>query len=243
MEKIKEIHKKIIIILILIIIFLLMFTFELYKNRSVKAENNERVSKVVKKEKKKVIKKEDKIINYFSVDVKGEVNSPGVYSLEEGKRIIDAINMAGGVTEKSDTSIINLSKKLEDEMVIIIYSKNELKEYKEKQQKIEEINKELDKKVECPDNFNNGCIKKENDSNKKTDKILKENTESKNQLISINTASKEELKSISGLGESKAEAIIKYREENGDFEKIEDIKNVSGIGDSLYEKIKERITV
>ena len=243
MKKIKDVHKKIIIILILIIIFLLMFTFELYKSRSVKAENKEKISKIIKKKNKKEIKREEKIINYFSVDVKGEVNSPGVYSLEEGKRIIDAINMAGGVTEKSDTSIINLSKKLEDEMVIIIYSKNELKEYKEKQQNVEEINKELDKKLECPDSFNNGCIKKDNDSNKKTDKILKENTESKNQLISINTASKEELMSISGLGESKAEAIIKYREENGEFKTIEDIKNVSGIGDSLYEKIKERITV
>ena len=47
---------------------------------------------------------------------------------------------------------------------------------------------------------------------------------------------------LTGIGDSKAEDIIKYREENGLFKTIEDIKNVSGIGDSLFAKIKENIT-
>ena len=53
----------------------------------------------------------------------------------------------------------------------------------------------------------------------------------------------EELQKIEGIGESKAKAIIKYREENGFFKVIDDIKNVSGIGESLFEKIKIYITV
>ena len=61
--------------------------------------------------------------------------------------------------------------------------------------------------------------------------------------MNINTASKEELMNISGIGESKAEGIIKYREEHGPFSKIEDIQNVSGIGTAMYEKIKNYITV
>ena len=61
--------------------------------------------------------------------------------------------------------------------------------------------------------------------------------------ISINTATKEELMKLDGIGESKAENIIKYREENGNFKTIEDIKNVSGIGDAAYEKIKDSITI
>ena len=48
---------------------------------------------------------------------------------------------------------------------------------------------------------------------------------------------------LSSIGESKAQAIIEYREKNGDFKKIEDIKNVSGIGDSIYEKIKDNLTL
>ena len=48
---------------------------------------------------------------------------------------------------------------------------------------------------------------------------------------------------LSGIGESKANAIISYRQENGEFKSIEDIKNVSGIGDAVYEKIKNNITL
>ena len=48
---------------------------------------------------------------------------------------------------------------------------------------------------------------------------------------------------LSKIGESKANSIIEYRESNGDFKTIEDIKNVSGIGDSLFESIKDYITV
>ena len=61
--------------------------------------------------------------------------------------------------------------------------------------------------------------------------------------ININTGTKEELISIPGIGESRAESIIKYREENGDFTSIEDILLVSGIGTSLFEKMREYITV
>ncbi len=61
--------------------------------------------------------------------------------------------------------------------------------------------------------------------------------------ININTATIEELMTLSGIGESKAKAIIEYRETNGLFSTIEDVKNVSGIGDGIFEKIKDYITV
>ena len=61
--------------------------------------------------------------------------------------------------------------------------------------------------------------------------------------INLNTATMEELQTLSGIGESKAQAIIDYREENGQFSKPEDILEVSGIGETLYEKIKDNITV
>ncbi len=62
-------------------------------------------------------------------------------------------------------------------------------------------------------------------------------------LININVASEEQLESLTGIGEKRAQDIIKYREDNGDFVKKEDIKNVSGIGDSIYNNIKDSITV
>lgn len=60
--------------------------------------------------------------------------------------------------------------------------------------------------------------------------------------ININTATKAQLKTLSGIGDSTADKIIKYREENGNFNNIEDIKKVSGIGESKYNKIADKIT-
>lgn len=61
--------------------------------------------------------------------------------------------------------------------------------------------------------------------------------------ININTADLNSLMTLSGIGKAKAEAIISYRETNGNFEAIEDIKNVSGIKDGVFESIKDEITV
>ncbi len=61
--------------------------------------------------------------------------------------------------------------------------------------------------------------------------------------ININTATVEQLDSLAGIGPSKAEAIVKYRETQGPFMKIEDIMNVSGIGQKTFESLKDNITV
>ncbi len=68
-------------------------------------------------------------------------------------------------------------------------------------------------------------------------------TEDKSGLVDINTADRDELLTLNGIGATRADAIISYRDKNGSFIKIEDIKNVSGIGDGTYEKIKDKITV
>ena len=61
--------------------------------------------------------------------------------------------------------------------------------------------------------------------------------------ININTASKEMLMELPGIGESKAESILSFREENGNFGSVEDIMNVPGIKEALYNKIKDYIRV
>lgn len=62
-------------------------------------------------------------------------------------------------------------------------------------------------------------------------------------LININTATIDELKQLPGIGESKAMAILSYRDDSGLFSSIEDIKNVSGIGDSTFANIRDLITI
>lgn len=60
--------------------------------------------------------------------------------------------------------------------------------------------------------------------------------------VNLNTATLEELKSIKGIGETKAKAILEYRQEQN-FTSIEDIKKVKGIGEKTFENIKDSITV
>ena len=177
------------------------------------------------KEKTKIDKTEE--INY-KVDLKGEVNNPGIYTLKKGSRVIDVIEAGGGLTENANTEVINLSKKISDEMVIIIYSNYEVREFAK--------TKEVEEKVQ------NKCVQKDDVSLKNDACITSNNTNKVQGKININIASKDELMTLTGIGESKANDIIKYREEHK-FNTIEDIKEVSGIGDSLFAKIKENITV
>ena len=61
--------------------------------------------------------------------------------------------------------------------------------------------------------------------------------------VNINTADEAGLMTIPGIGESRAKAIIAYREENGKFESIEDIMKIDGIKEKMFDKIKDSITV
>ena len=210
-----------------IISFIIMFIYS-YNEDKVVTKNDLKKSIT----KKIVSEKEDRNNTYF-VDVKGAVNTPGVYEIEEGKRIIDAINLAGGLSSNANTINLNLSKKVTDEMYIIVYTKNEIYNYK-KNNDSNNITCASNECI-CPDSNNDACI------NKTTSKSI--NGDTVTGKVSINSATKEQLMTLSGVGESKASAIISYREENGGFKELEDIKKVSGIGDALYEKIKDNITL
>lgn len=61
--------------------------------------------------------------------------------------------------------------------------------------------------------------------------------------VNLNTADAEELTTLTGIGQSRAEAIIRYREENGKFQSTEELMNVQGIKEGIYEKIKEQIKI
>ena len=137
------------------------------------------------------------------VDVKGAVKHPGVFETTKDKRVKDLIEEAGGLLDDADTSTLNLSQRVKDQMVIYVL-----------------------KHGEKPKQMSDG-----GSSSSNTD------------VININIANKEQLMKISGVGKTKAEAIISYREKNGDFKKKEDITKVRGIGKATFEKIKDKIEV
>ncbi|MFJ5764823.1 helix-hairpin-helix domain-containing protein [Lysinibacillus sp. NPDC093210] len=66
---------------------------------------------------------------------------------------------------------------------------------------------------------------------------------STNDKVNVNKADNTELTTLAGIGPSKAQSIIAYREENGGFQTIEDIKKVTGIGEKTFEMLKDSITV
>jgi len=128
---------------------------------------------------------------YCYVEVKGEVVNPGVYRVNEDSRIYEVIKLAGGFTGNAQTTDMNLSEKVYDEMVLEI--------------------------VEFVDKSHN--------------------------FISLNNASKEELMSLPMLGEAKANSIISYREQHGGFSGVEEVMNVTGIGESIFNAIKDFISL
>ena len=210
-------HRNLLIVIGIIIVGVLSYFFY-FKDKFIKEEV------VVNEE----IKEEKEIVEnpFIYIDIKGAVNKPGVYKIESNSRVIDAINKAEGLKEGADTTLINLSSKLHDEMYIYIYTKEEVVNFVK-------VNEEKNIKIDECKKTNEVCIKKETI---KEDEIV-------NNKININKASINDLKLLPSIGEAKAQAIIDYRNSVGIFKTINDIKNVSGIGDSLFDKIKDLITV
>ena len=233
---IKRFWKYFTLIISIAVVFILI-GFNTSNSTNITSRVDDKMS-IKKQEINKTESEKNEVKKTVFVDVKGSVNNPGVYELESDKRVINAIDKAGGLTNNADTINLNLSKKLEDEMIIIVYSKVEISNYYKNNGNKNATCASLE--CVCPDNFNNACISEGTSKNKET------KNEANNKLngkVSINNASKEELMTLSGIGESKAEKIISYRNENGGFSSVEDIKKVSGIGDSVYEKIKDNITL
>ena len=179
-------------------------------------EENTEENNEAKEEKSKII-----------VHVSGAVKNEGIVELEEKARVVDAIEAAGGVTENAYMKEVNLAEPLEDGMKIYIPTK-------------EEVEKEEAEQGGSGSYITSGSsISSQSKSNIQD----KTSTNSKNKKVNINTASKEELDTLPGVGESTANKIISYRNENGKFKSIEEIKEVSGIGDSKFEQIKDLIEI
>ncbi|MDO5794722.1 MAG: helix-hairpin-helix domain-containing protein [Turicibacter sp.] len=140
---------------------------------------------------------------YYLVDVKGQVNQPGVYEVESTLRIHEVIELAGGFLETANVEAINLAQKIKDEMVIYVPHLDEV----------------------TPISFQESWMETKESSSK----------------VSLNAATEDELQTLPGIGPSKAAAIVKYREEIGLFQSIEELVNVSGIGVKTLENLRESI--
>ena len=155
------------------------------------------------------------------VSIIGCVKYPGVYTLNEGARVYELINAAGGLSEDADTDGLNLVYIMSDGMQIEIPGKEN---------------------VEATDSTSISSASAEKPM--LSSALDTRHEESSNvSLVNINSADVSELMTLTGIGKTRAEAIISYRTQNGPFKSIEDITNVSGIKEATFDKIRDRICV
>ena len=160
------------------------------------------------------------------VHICGAVSAPGVYELPAGSRIIDAVEAGGGFLPEADEACCNLAEEIVDGCQIYIMTKTE----------------------SCADGQTEkkAGIQTSPDSDMQTtDRNVRSNSAPalENGLVNLNTADVAALMTLPGIGESRAKAIISYREQHGAFAQIEDIMKISGIKQAAFSKIKDKITV
>ncbi len=148
-----------------------------------------------------------------AVYVCGAVERPGIVYLPEGSRKAEALEAAGGFSEDADRNYVNLAAKIKDGEQIYFPT---LAEGLVSERLVSEAEKTV---PGAADGKEEGAA------------------------VNLNTADVAALCTLTGIGEARARDIIRYREQNGRFERREDIMKVSGIKESTYEKIKEQISV
>ncbi|MDR1292597.1 MAG: helix-hairpin-helix domain-containing protein [Clostridiales Family XIII bacterium] len=162
------------------------------------------------------------------VDVYGAVVAPSVYELENGSRVYDAIEMAGGLAGDADIRYINRAAALSDGDRVYVPTKEETESG-------DPLPASAGTAGATP-----GASQGAADAGASGNA---EGAPSSGDVVNINTADSTALQILNGVGPATAQKIIDYRDSNGAFAKTEDLKNVSGIGDKTYEKLKDHICV
>ena len=160
------------------------------------------------------------------VDVCGAVANPGVFQLAAGSRVFQAIEAAGGYLPEAALTCVNRAGVLTDGQQLYILTQEEM----------ERQGLDPAEMSGASDGQMNGSAGTGQNTGM-TAQVQQDNR------ININTADEAQLTTLTGIGATRAQAIIAYREENGPFAAIEDIMNVQGIKEGTFAKIKDEIVV
>lgn len=150
-------------------------------------------------------------------DISGAVKHQGVYTLKNGARLQELIEAAGGVKNNAQLKAVNRAVLLKDQDKIHIPYKGE---------KVDTATTVTQNSASNAAETTSGSA----DSNS-------------GEKVNLNTANAQELQKLNGIGEKKAEQIVAYREQNGEFKKIEDLEQVSGIGEKTFAALKDQLTI
>ncbi len=169
------------------------------------------------------------------VHVCGEVKKPGVYEIAPGSRVFQAVEQAGGFTEAAAKGYLNLAQEIVDGMKIIVPSR------------------EWEDTWNCWETDSSGQPAGRQEPLEATVPGIYVPSEgtgfstfaqgAQEGKVNLNSASKDQLMTLKGIGQARAQDIIRYRDDHGPFQSIEEIMNVSGIKENAFNKIKDDITV
>ncbi len=179
---------------------------------------------------------------WIYVDVCGAVEQPGVYCLEEGARVCDAVRAAGGFSLAAVETSVNQARILTDQEQLYIYTQEELEALQAGEYPGATAGAVgLDRASGTGDGTGKTLSASDgagtfSGSDGGTDRV-------KDGKVDLNTATAAQLETLPGIGAAKAEAILSYRRENGSFRSAEELKKVSGIGDATYAGLEAYITV
>lgn len=166
------------------------------------------------------------------VHICGAVKNPGVYELTEGSRVMDAVKAGGGFLEEADQAACNLAQPVADGCQIYIMTKEESSSLEQ-----------AVKSAGIQDAKEAASFQPAPEAGDAADGAAAPADGKDAGKVNLNTADASLLKTLPGIGDSRAAAILAYRQEHGPFGCIEDIMQVSGIKQAAFEKIKDRITV
>lgn len=173
------------------------------------------------------------------VHVCGAVENPGVYELEAGSRIYEAVQQAGGFADSAEQNYVNQAQVLEDGVKLVIPTREEAAAA---QDDASEESNALQDRAQDGSGIAGGAEREIGIVGGARSDGQGGDAASDGR-ININTASEAQLCEIPGIGATRAAAIAAYRESHGAFGKPEDIMNVNGIKEGMYEKIKDIICV
>jgi len=161
--------------------------------------------------------KEDRTTSRLKVHVVGAVTRPGLYEVDAGSRVADALEKAGGATPAADLNLINLAAKLADGQQLVVPEKGDT------------------------EGLGTGATAASGAGS--AGGSAGTGATGVKQPINLNTATAEQLDVLDGIGPKTAQKIIEYREAHGGFNSIEELMEVSGIGAAKFEQIKNQVVI
>lgn len=171
------------------------------------------------------------------VDISGALKQPGVFCLEEGAMVIDAVSKAGGFTSNVAYRFVsrklNLSQKLVDNQKIYIPFEDEMEctvlSFLPQTREVQNILSNSGKR----------SFPTSEEEQEASAPVIPNPQTDESGCVNINTATASQLETLSGVGPSMSQKIVDGRP----YASIEDLKNVSGIGEALFKKIKGDVCI